>query len=112
MMRKSNVVLFTALFVFLLGVSAYGQCHLATAHSDFEAGHEEQIVDCPRVYLSASTGVISQERSSRNLASIDSITTIDTYGQAHIFSPPFKYKLLSEAYAFRNRYLWIKALRF
>ena len=112
MIGKGNTLLVAILFVFLIAASAYGQCHLVAAHADSETGHEEQLLDCPHAYLRSSTKVISQGRSSGNLASIDSLTTIDTYGQAHIFSAPFKYKLFSEAYTFRDLYLWIGILRF
>ncbi len=112
MIAKGNTLLVAILFVFLIAASAYGQCHLVAAHADSETDHEEQLVDCSHAYLSSSTAVISQGRSSGRLASIDSLTTIDTNGSAHIISVPFKYKLLSKAYAFRDRYLWIGVLRF
>ncbi|MEE8115231.1 MAG: hypothetical protein V3T23_12870 [Nitrososphaerales archaeon] len=112
MIGKGNTLLVTILFVFLIAASAYGQCHLVAAHADSETDHEEQLLDCPHAYLSSSTAVILQGRSSGSLASIDALTTIDTNGQAHIYSFPFKYKLFSAAYAFRDRYLWIGVLRF
>ena len=112
MIRKGHSLLVTILFVFLIAASAYSQCHLVTGHADSETDHEEQLLDCSHAYLRSSTNVISQVRSSGSLASIDALNTIDTNVQAHIFSVPFKYKLLSKAYTFRDLYLWIGVLRF
>ena len=112
MVGKRNTLLLTVFFIFLIAASAYGQCHLGAVHSDSETGHEEKLQNCPNAFLSFSTKVISQGRSSGNLVSIDSVAAIDTNGQVYLFSALRKYKLPPETYAFRDLNLWTMVLRF
>ncbi len=112
MTRKSSVIFFTALFVFLLGVSAYGQCHLIVAHSDFEAEHDEQLLDCPNIYLSLSNGNFSHRPFSRSLDFIDFASAIDSHSQILSLSAPFRDKLSPPHYSVQDLYLWMGVLRF